>query len=359
MAHPPCLGYLTPLGWLASVPTALADATAIGYIGSHIGGGSGLILRSNGNPASYPADVAGTCPDTGDLGTNYTDGAYVFAHTTPTTNTGTSILQVGDGSVGCQITITFDYSANTISAYRGTASGTLLGSASGGAAFNRGAMVWNEVQVVWTINASTGTVWVRMNSTVVLNLTSQNTRNTANTRWNRLIVSSQGSEHRFDNPAWFDMSGYTTADLNYVYRVFAAVPSADNSVQFGRDSGASNFSRLASADGDSSYTVSGTAGHVDRFDVSSSWVSTGAMVLAVRVGVQAKIDDATAYTARLKLWSGGTVWNGTSFSVPTTYTFRGLSISDMLLNDPNTAAPWGTGNAVQTVDIGYEIVSSP
>jgi len=108
---------------------------------------------------------------------------------------------------------------------------------------------------------------------------------------------------------------------------------------------------------DSTYTSSTTVGHVDRFDISGTWVPSGADICAVRLRSYARIDDATLHTLRNKLWSNGVAANGSSRSLPGSYDWVGAT--DLIQTDPNTSARWGTSNAIQSIDIGYELVSKP
>jgi hypothetical protein len=160
-----------------------------------------------------------------------------------------------------------------------------------------------------------------------------------------------------DSFGLFDLGGDAASTLAGGYRFWRAQPTGDNSVQFTPNSGGDNFSRVDDDDADTSYNSSVTAGHIDRFDISSSWVPSGADVWGVKVGYKSRIDDATPRTMRTKLWSNSVVANGTTYNAPSSYTQRGAQLADLILNDPNTAARWGTTNAVQTIDIGYELVS--
>ena len=333
-------------------------ATATGENATYPTGRWGSPYRSNiinsGTSTSYPCL---TQSDTGDIGTNYTESAWVIAYQSAAANSGGIFFQVGDGTVGCQLTFITDHVANTVSVYRGTSSGTLLQTASAGSALNRAAAAWNDIQVAWKIDPTTGYVWLRANGTVLLNTTGADTRNTANTRWNRTVLAGNIQNLSYGDVGWFNLGGDAASTLHGAYRSYWAYPTGDNTVQMTPNSGANNFSRVNNDDSDTTYVSSTTAGQIDRFDISSSWVATGADVAALKVMYKARIDDATARTLRPKLWSNGVVANGVTYSAASTYGVKGALLADLILLDPNTAAAWGTGNAAQTVDVGYELIS--
>ena len=338
--------------WLEGWITSTAQHTE--YTTGRWGSPYRAYKNDGSTTSSYPSS---TQSDTQDIGTNYIDGAYVVSVYNVTINSGGVCFQVGDGTVGCQLTFVTSHEANTVSVYRGTSSGTLLQTASAGVALNRAASAWNDIQIAWKIDPTTGYVWLRANGTVILNTTSANTRNTANTRWNRTVFGGNTAAIYYGDAGWFDMGGDAASTLHGAYRSYWTYPTGDNTVQMTPNSGANNFSRVNNDDSDTTYVSSTTTGQIDRFDISSSWVATGADVAALKVMYKARIDDATARTLRPKLWSNGVVANGVTYSVPSSYTLRGALLADLILLDPNTAAAWGTGNAAQTVDVGYELIS--
>ena len=332
--------------------------TAPTEFASYVTGRWGSPYRANiaiaGTSSSYPCV---TYMDTGDIGTNYIESAYVASYYSSDLNGRGYMVQIGDGTVGCQLTLVITHSTNTVSVYRGTSSGTLLQSASGGAVLNRAANAWNDIQFAWKIDPSVGYIWLRVNGTVLLNTSNANTRNTANTRWNRTVVAGVSDNAYTGDIGWFDLGGDAASTLHGAYRAFWAYPTGDNAVQMTPNSGTNNFSRVNNDDSDTTYVSSTTAGQIDRLDISSSWVSTGADIAALKVMYKPRIDDATARTLRNKLWSNSVAANGTTYSAASTYGVKGALLADLILLDPNTAAAWGTGNAAQTVDVGYELIS--
>jgi len=319
------------------------------FSGSRVSYGSGASI--------YPTDRQPA--DTGNIG-NYTRGAITIALGVEVTNTGIWHFQVGDAATGCQLTITFDNRDNTFSVYRGTTSGTaLVSSTSMGSAFNRLAGVWTPIQIGWKIDPTAGEVWIRASGTVLTNLTGVNTRNTANTQWNRLLLGcgfdpTYGYVINCADVGIWDMDTDPYTDLQKEYRVVNGVPSGDNSVQFTRSTGSVNAQNVDDdyTDGDSTYNYSSTVGHVDRMDMSGSWVPSGATIWGTQTHLMGRIDDATPRDVRAKVWSGASSANQTTFSLTST----NLSFIHRIDNDPDTAAGW-TASGLNSADLGYEVVA--
>lgn len=321
-------------------------------------------FNSNGNSNSYPPNSdQDYLWDTKSVGADYADGAVTFAIALNLPNAGRFVIQIGD-STTCQMTFILDFQNNRWEVWRGTTSGTQLVNQTMSGSVVRAGSIFNAVQIAWKIDPSNGYAWIRCNGNVEVNSTSLNTRNSANSWWNRTIftTSGGGGDTYIDSPGWWYLDGDDPATLNRDFRTWFALPNGDDSVQFSRSGGSFNYDRLNqnSSDGDSSYTYSSTVGHIDRFTVSSSWVPLGADIWGARVTAHARIDDATPWTFRAKLWSGSATLNLASYGLPSSYSaYRYCRPDSLIVNDPDTSARWGTTNAIRSIKIGYENVSSP
>ena len=338
--------------------TALFPSGSGGYAQNIAPRFTGYALRGdNGTINVYPS--GGSRIDTETLGSNYIDGAITCAIAPQSgTNLGNFYIQVGDGATGAQLTVDINYATNAVTVYRGTSSGTVLVNAESlGTAANRTYLAYTPIQFAWSIDASAGTLFLRVGGQTIFNYTGLNTKNTANTQWNRLIMNCPGAASAAvmavcDWALW-EMDGDAGSTLNNDYRTTYGAPTSDTSVQFTKSTGASNFEVVNDFpfNSDTDYNSSTTAGHVDKFGVSGSWLASG-VAYGVQIHRVSRIDDATPHTMASRVWSSASTADGATTSESSSY----VSYMDRVDNDPATSAAW-TVSALNSTNIGYTLVT--
>lgn len=243
-----------------------------------------------------------------------------------------------------------DIRITSLGEIRATRNGTSLGLSSAVIAIN----TWYWLAIKVTINDSTGTVDVRVNSTSVLALTGQDTRNGGSGIIDNIQVNSVSSGNNdFDNLAILDTTGSSpTNDIpTEEWRIDTQTATgAGNSTQFTPSTG-SNWQNVddATSDGDSTYNSSSTSGHTDLFAIADF---SGGTPRAVQVNIAARRDDAGPREIREKCRSGSTNYSGTTQAITSAY----LVYRQIRETDPATSAAW-TGPNLNSAEFGYELVT--
>ena len=346
---------------LAYVQGHFANATgtpAISTSGGRFDNGACFTSSNTGtNIAAFPHNEA--VIDTGDLGTNYIDGAFTGSIATGSSANGNWCLAIGDTGVGAQFTIRVDFVSKLIDVWRGTSTGTSLASSVNCPLLSNVANSHSIIAVGWSIDNTTGFIWIRINGTVYVNLTGIDTQNTANAHWNRANIGACSTNNIFsktDHPVLWHLNAAAVTTLPVDARVAYGQPTGDNgSPQFTRNTGASNASAVDDGlvDGDTTYNSSTTVGHVDKFDVSATWIPNNTTsIYAVQSYTVSRIDDATPRTRKTTIHSGASATDGATINEQSSY----RSYVSRCDNDPATAVPWVLA-ALQAADISYTLVS--
>jgi len=259
-----------------------------------------------------------------------------------------------------QVTLNFDYTNYAIRCYRGDYSGTSLG-ISANNAWPADAFVFVEFHI--KIHASAGIVNVRVNGNDVLNLTGQNTKNTANAWADATDFALQTSVLNGTSYAWMRDVYYcdTATDSGSLPNntflgdvgtrtLFA---TGDSSVAWTPNSGVNNYSRVNehAMDSDTSYNSSANPGDEDQLNFGPI-TNTVPLIYGLQVTIAARKDDVGSRVIKTGLKSGGTTSYGANHSVPSSYVY----FTDLWVLDPNTSANW-TRAAVNALAGIYNLVS--
>jgi len=295
--------------------------------------------------------------DTGDIGTNYTTGAVTCSVAASAGGVGNWYLAVGDTGVGAQLTFHINFATKVLNVYRGTSTGTALYSSVSAPLLSNVALTHNTVAVGWKIDPTAGFVYFRINGTAYVTASgTDNTRNTANTRWNRLnIAGSNSGTTLTDHVVVWDLDTDAASTLPVDARIALGVPTGDNSVQMTPNSGSDNWSRVDDVpyDTDSTYVSSATVGHKDIYDISSTWVPNNTTsIYYVAVATTFRKDDAATREARGLVKSGSSTTNGATVLMLSSYAMQ----VDEFPNDPATGSAWGL-SALQAAKPGVEIIT--
>lgn len=240
--------------------------------------------------------------------------------------------------------------AGQIVAYRGLINtGTLLGTSSGATLI---AGVQNHVELQATIHPSAGTIKVWINGTsLVLNLSSQNTRQSSNSFANSVLWGAEavGSGMTATN---YDYSDLHIADdqVGDNKLVYVTTNGAGAFADFTNVGGASNDASVADAqqDGDTSYVSSSTIGQHDSNALAN--LTGSPTITAVAPFYCAKKTDAGTRKFKPLLRISSTNYLGTELSPGTTYRF----FMDPQLVSPATAIAY-TPSEINGLELGQEV----
>lgn len=226
-----------------------------------------------------------------------------------------------------------------VRAYRGT---TLLGTGSIGLSTSE-----THIEVLVYSHVSDGVVQIKINGTLVLDLSGVNTGGADITKIR-----------------WGSASNGTYRDNLYISDQFEgelisilSKPSSDDSVQFTPSTGTDNYAMVdeTGEDGDSTYVYSGTVGHKDVYGFSD--VPAGYVVKGVSVVTTARKSDSGVRTLQVIANQDSVDYDLGSELILTTAYPSGISVNHQRCLDK---APDGTSwdvNKLNAVKWGFEIAS--
>lgn len=240
----------------------------------------------------------------------------------------------------------------TLGVYRGT-TGTLLANTTN--ALNPAQVYYIELKVL--IDPTVGTVEVRVNEAVWLSLTGQNTRATAVSGWDEIVLGhlitiGSAATWIFDDVYLLDGSG--AAPWNTFLgdcRVDVRFPTGAGATSAWTPSAGANWQCVddATPNFDTDYTEAATAGLVDTFAVQDAPVA-GATLYGVQHCLHAKKTDAGAASIAAVVRHSGVDYVGGNLN-PSNGTYNSaLAISAL---NPGTAAAW-TESGFNAAEFGYK-----
>ncbi|MES4793250.1 MAG: hypothetical protein C4321_09995, partial [Chloroflexota bacterium] len=232
-----------------------------------------------------------------------------------------------------------------------TRNGTLLGSVSN---FSVPLNSWVYLELKAKIDPTTGYIIVRANGVEVINLTNQNTRATANSFANQLLLqlsTGYGTDIWYDDVYVCDDSGTVNNNFLGDVRIRTVYPNAAGSATQWTPIGASaNYQAVseAQANDDTDYVASATAGQVDLYQFAAL---PAGQVFAVQSILTARKDDAGSRTIREKVRQGTTTYDGPTVPLGDSY--------QQFRNIRNTAPDGSTWSEsiFNALEWGVELVS--
>lgn len=240
---------------------------------------------------------------------------------------------------------------------RATRNGTTLATSSNALATNT--TYFMEVKVV--INDTTGSIEVRVNgsSSGWINITGQDTKNTANATANSISLSglsATGITLYMDDVYICDGSGSTNNDFLGDVRVDCYMPSGNgNSSQLTGSDGNStdNYALVDEAlqNGDTDYVQSATSGQKDTY-AFSDMSHTPASIFGTQLNMISKKDDSGTRSICSVVRSGGTDYDGDTQALGTTYS----DYRQIRETDPATSAAWTRTN-LNNAEFGVKVAA--
>lgn len=324
------------------------------------------------------------------FGSDYYAGGYLNPGTIDTTIQGVdqqwlgtqiiagTILALMDGvdlfptSFTTMSTSLYLHADGTLSVYRGgnllnQVSGTLLGSSSAGAVTLG---PWNHIEWKVKIHASTGTVFVKVNGTTVINLTGVNTKGGGNNYAVSAIFVAMNNinsvSELFDNFFVLDTSASAPYnDILGAQKVTTQVSIANGTNINFTPLSAPNYSQInemtgvACPDGDTSYNSSPASltDLTDTFPITN-YSAIGSQN-AVQISLYAK-STLSSGTRQLNvsLFKSGITYQGSvTFNVINTSYQYYIDKSSFLLVDPASSTNWNA-NLLNSYEWGYTNVGN-
>jgi hypothetical protein len=278
-------------------------------------------------------------------------GAVFYYPALPTTANRARLFEFRDAANVAQVSVGVD-TTGTVSAYRGTVGGTLLGTSASPVIT---AETYTHVEVFVTISDTVGTVEVRVNGVTALSLAGQDTKATANTEVSQVAISgaigSGGGSPEVDDLFCYDDSGSYNNSFLGDRRVLTLFPNADTAQADWSINGDTNGYQCideASPDGDTTYIASSTAGEISEFGLDDLPGGISAVSGVVLVEMARKTEAGVANT-QLSVISGASTTAGADKPMTEIYTYR----QDVFEIDPASAAPF-TPSEVNALKVKIE-----
>jgi hypothetical protein len=329
-----------------------AGVTRKGYSGSGTGtftystsggrfGGGGLQLDTFGNSVFLAVAAGNTysCgfafkPDTNISG--YSTGSSIMAFMNGG-SAGTVINKLGIDSGGALKFGRGDFTTNNVCS---SASGLITANA------------WYHIEVVVTRNASTGSVFIYLNGSLVASATGVNT---GSATIDTIDIGGKGSSASPGAARWVDdlFLGDAATQIGDC-KVETIRPTADTATKdWTHNTGTTNFGTIDDfpTNDDTDYNSSATVGNKDLFDLSNL-ATTPSAVKAVQTVLISRKDDAAVRELRTNMKNGATTTNGTTRGQGTSY----QNYADIYNVNPDTAAAF-TASDVNAMQLGYEVVT--
>jgi hypothetical protein len=247
-----------------------------------------------------------------------------------------------------QLTLTTNASSG-FTLYRGTASGTVLGSTSGPVLSNG---VWAYIELKATINNTTGAYEVRVNGDSVLSASGVDTQNSANATADQVSFNS-GLDTYIDDVYILDGTG--SAPHNDFYGdvgVYPSLPSGAGATAQWDASAGSNYQCVddATPNGDTDYVSTSTLNEIDTYAMGNITPTTGTVFGVIRYNYARK-DEAGPRSIADVIRSGGVDYaNATNHALSTSWQY----FTDVYEQNPDTSAAW-TISEVNAAEAGQKL----
>lgn len=272
-------------------------------------------------------------------------GAFYYV-TLPALNARCKVFDFRDAANAVQITIVVQ-STGTISAYRGTGAGTLLGTSASPVV---SAETYQHIEAVVFFSQTVGTIEVRVNGVTVLSLSGIDTVFTSLVECSQVSIggvtdispSTSGTPQTdIDDIFCYDDTGSFNNSFIGDRRVITLYPNA-NTIQadwtpVGAASGYECIDEV-SPDGDTTYITAstpGSPGPISEFGITNLPAGISAISGVVVIGMARKTEAGIADT-QWSVISGASETAGTVRQMTEIYTYR----QDVFETDPASAAPF-------------------
>ena len=206
---------------------------------------------------------------------------------------------------------------------------------------------WYYIELQGTVDPTSGYAEIRVNGRTWSTF-SGNTRNTANSYSNSLMVSIPANGGLFDDV-------YSRNDSTWMGEISIGtdMPNAEgDTIQWTPNSASIHWNRVAEIpyDSDTTYNSSSTVGNIDLYKFPSRTIVASSVLAAVVCTPIERTDGTNSSAEQCK--SGGTVYTGATNSMTTAY--KGyMEIHEV---DPATSAAWTNAN-LNLAQFGVKVIS--
>jgi hypothetical protein len=269
-------------------------------------------------------------------------GYAIFMANMPTANDRMILFEFRDAANAAQCCAVLQ-TTGAIAVKRGTSSGVTLDTS----VTLMQASAYNHVEMWVTISNTVGTIEVRLNGVTIINLTGQDTQNTALAETSQFMIGSAvaggtGASCDIDDIFFADNSGSQNNTFLGDQKVYTVFPDADtDEADWVPLTGVQGFAMIdeADPDNDTTYVQSGTIAesgqNVSQYGLGDLPSDVSAISAVYCIGRQRKTDAGTADTMQ-SMVSGSFVDDGTPIPITTAYTYW----PEVFELDPATGAPW-------------------
>jgi hypothetical protein len=212
-------------------------------------------------------------------------------------------------------------------------------------------VVWNFIEIKVYSHASAGTVEVRLNEDVILDVSGVNTARYAGGCTELHYYQNDSNGYYVDDWFWLDDTGTYNNDFLGDRRIETLRPNGDASVQFTRSGGSNNFEMVdddPDQDGDSTYNESGVVGYKDRLDIESLSVTPDS-IAAVQTVVTSRKTGAGTANQKVGVYSGTTESLSAAKGQSTDYNIQ-MHIEE---DNPDDSAVWEEAD-ITALQLQYE-----
>lgn len=240
----------------------------------------------------------------------------------------------------------------TVSAYKGSFEGSLIGTSVAQLA----ASTWNHVEAKVVVSTTIGSIEVRLNGETIYVATDLNlgANPVAQVRLHSTVSAPLiGNNTYVDDFVMWDTEGTINNDFLGPVRVYTVFPDSTLSPTDWTPTGAATVSGAIDdpvPDGDDSYASAGDSGDIFRV-VLPTLPSDIGLVNAVQVNNMSRISEAGSAVIQVSVESGVDVDSGDEHILTTAYSYR----SDVFQANPDGDVPW-TRSTVQNAVIKVEKV---
>ncbi len=227
--------------------------------------------------------------------------------------------------------------------------------------------VWTHVEWLSTINNTTGTTQVWINGVSALNLTGQNTRNTANNSANAVyhggFITGGGTAGSYDFDDIIIYDGQSNdpqgnpdihGQIGDCHLDWLLPTGAGTTTQFTPDTG-SNYARVneATPDGDTSYVQDSTVGHIDTYAMANLAAGV-ASVKSIAVVQYAEKVDSGSRSMKAEIRTNSANFSHTNaYSLGNSYQYF-MNVWGQ--NPSGTPANW-TPSDINAIEVGQTVSS--
>lgn len=212
---------------------------------------------------------------------------------------------------------------------------------------------WYSLSVAWKGSTSTGTLQIRVNGELVVDMTNANTQHSSSPNANRVYFFGGNNIQTEMYFTYDDVRVDTETTTPIAEGRYAIVTyDADDSVQFTPLSGSDNYLMIddPTCDQDTTYNASNTVGHRDVFTVNALPFDPD-RIMAIQLTLIARKEDVATRRVKSILISDSTEVDGDDMYLSTDYTINRFIIQ----NDPATGIEFTKGG-LAAVKPGYELV---